>query len=1221
MPTPWSFLIVRGLSPRKPGRPASNRGRPRSTPRAPEQLERRLALSITAFANADGSEPNNSLAGATDLGAVFGRRTEADLSIHSGTDEDWFKFILPVIGNKNDYVDVLFTHADGDLDALLYDTNENILASSRSNTDNERLSLDGLLPGTYCVRILGSNSAQNDNYSLVVQTHAYKPDRLEPNNAFPGRALGAILGVAPLRDLAISSFDDIDFYTFFLPYGGIDDSGIDIEFIHSAGDLDARLWDSLGQEIALSDSITDNEQLSLAGRPPGEYVLEVFGFDATNSYDIVFRTPAPPPTSGITINVDSLVANSDRPSLAGTIDDPTGTIFVRVGELEPLAIPNPGTGSWSLPGAALPEPLVEGDYPILAWTTNTFGDYAEDRGTLTVDLTAPTAAIAAVPPTRSTSLSTIGVTFTERVDGFDLADLFLTRDAVPVALTGVSITGSEMEYEIHGLDALTGLPGTYSLGLKAAESGIEDAAGNALAEDAIVVWTMRSTGPSEPGWVFLLGEASVAEFAVAPDGTTYVVGSFTGEVNFDPRSPSGILLSANPGETQSFVASYDESGFLLQVEFVDYSATQVSVAGQRIAIGGLATTANATSSVIDLFEISASERTLGKLLRIPLQSQRTEGTDALVFPGVTITELLLTLDGKVFVGGTLTSATMSLRGPGETSITLGVPRNQADGFIAAFSSAGEAAWVEPMLAEAEYVASVFPNSLAHEPVSGTLVLGAALTLSPGILPHPIPDTTQVATVIGLDAASGGYRWDASVIQGGLDAGDTVSVMAMPNGTIYAAAHAFVQAPGTDSISSKAGIVKAAVVTIDAGSGEAVAGPDLAELLGSGGDAYVSGLSQRPDESALLAITHFGSGGERSLSVLLLPPPAPMPQSPQAWSTPLNGFTRQLGVTGANRLVMTTSISEPTKFPVSDSSDGEEVVPSSYTAAIWSIADPFLPVAAEFNVPEGDSLTLTVPVDGEGAIVKKGRGALVLDQANTHSGGLIVQEGVVVIRHSQALNGGRLEVWDGARVVFDSESPDMGDANVPVSQLSLAATAGIDLQRAAIRIAADGFSAEAVHLAVLRGRNDGDWAGIAGITSSVAGRSEGSRSVGVFVSDDGQATVGLAAPGDTNLDRQVNVFDLVRINSSGTYGTGNPAGWSQGDFDYDGVTNVFDLVSTNSGGTYGTGPYTEEATLPGTVSLSDGAATPLVSPEFATAFAWLAEEQNKPSRQKPSLLPQ
>ena len=58
----------------------------------------------------------------------------------------------------------------------------------------------------------------------------------------------------------------------------------------------------------------------------------------------------------------------------------------------------------------------------------------------------------------------------------------------------------------------------------------------------------------------------------------------------------------------------------------------------------------------------------------------------------------------------------------------------------------------------------------------------------------------------------------------------------------------------------------------------------------------------------------------------------------------------------------------------------------------------------------------------------------------------------------------------------------------------------------------------------------------------------------------------------DLSGQVNVFDLVGINSSGRYGTGAGSEWSQGDFNYDGVTNVFDLVGVNTAGAYGRGDY-------------------------------------------------
>ena len=68
------------------------------------------------------------------------------------------------------------------------------------------------------------------------------------------------------------------------------------------------------------------------------------------------------------------------------------------------------------------------------------------------------------------------------------------------------------------------------------------------------------------------------------------------------------------------------------------------------------------------------------------------------------------------------------------------------------------------------------------------------------------------------------------------------------------------------------------------------------------------------------------------------------------------------------------------------------------------------------------------------------------------------------------------------------------------------------------------------------------------------------------------TVAYSAPGDTDLSGDVNIFDLVSINGSGSYGTGTPSVWSQGDFDYNGVTNIFDMVLTIGANVYRRGSY-------------------------------------------------
>lgn len=132
--------------------------------------------------------------------------------------------------------------------------------------------------------------------------------------------------------------------------------------------------------------------------------------------------------------------------------------------------------------------------------------------------------------------------------------------------------------------------------------------------------------------------------------------------------------------------------------------------------------------------------------------------------------------------------------------------------------------------------------------------------------------------------------------------------------------------------------------------------------------------------------------------------------------------------------------------------------------------------------------------------------------------------------------------------------------------------------------------------LVSGRSGGAWDGANGIASEAAAASGGTRAGGYVVAADGSAVVAFAAPGDTNLNGQVDVFDLVCINSSGKYGSGQSTVWNQGNFNYNRVTNVFDLVGINTAGAYGQGNY-----LPGTL----GATAVPEPPTYAMALAGIA----------------
>jgi autotransporter-associated beta strand protein/T5SS/PEP-CTERM-associated repeat protein len=263
-----------------------------------------------------------------------------------------------------------------------------------------------------------------------------------------------------------------------------------------------------------------------------------------------------------------------------------------------------------------------------------------------------------------------------------------------------------------------------------------------------------------------------------------------------------------------------------------------------------------------------------------------------------------------------------------------------------------------------------------------------------------------------------------------------------------------------------------------------------------------------------------------------------------------------------------------------------------------------------------------------SVTKTGLGTLVMNAANAYTGPTTVSAGTLEVAAADALAGTNVTVDTGATLAVAAgttmRSPsvivDGGTLSAPALPVndstgitSLAINAGtvagsplvtitaggqmalvqdarvsvaigglaveettgggkLDLGAGQVAIAAGGITAADLRADIIAGRNGGAWSGSAGITSSAAAAAGGTRAVGYVVAGDGSARVSFAAPGDTDLNGLVNVFDLVGIDASGTYGTGATAVWSQGDFNYDGRTNVFDLVGIDTAGAYGSGNY-------------------------------------------------
>ncbi len=255
-------------------------------------------------------------------------------------------------------------------------------------------------------------------------------------------------------------------------------------------------------------------------------------------------------------------------------------------------------------------------------------------------------------------------------------------------------------------------------------------------------------------------------------------------------------------------------------------------------------------------------------------------------------------------------------------------------------------------------------------------------------------------------------------------------------------------------------------------------------------------------------------------------------------------------------------------------------PTTVSAGTLQVATAAALAASPVTVDTGATLAVAsgTTMQAPSVIVDGGTlsGASIAVNATTGIAALAINAGTISGSPTVSVTaGGQMSLVQDARVT------------VGIGGLTVEQTAGggrLDLGAGQVTIAAGGIPAADLRADIIAGRNNGGWNGTTGIMSSTAAAAGGTRAVGYVVAGDGSARVSFAAAGDVDLSGQVNVFDLVSINSSGKYGAGTASVWSQGDFNYDGVTNVFDLVGINTAAIYGQGNY-----FPAAPSASGGVA--------------------------------
>lgn len=285
----------------------------------------------------------------------------------------------------------------------------------------------------------------------------------------------------------------------------------------------------------------------------------------------------------------------------------------------------------------------------------------------------------------------------------------------------------------------------------------------------------------------------------------------------------------------------------------------------------------------------------------------------------------------------------------------------------------------------------------------------------------------------------------------------------------------------------------------------------------------------------------------------------------------SGWTSASGITADGQLVFTSSVNDSDTYPTGSNFALERLIsPNQYDAAVWSVRDPFATsTPTGIDVPTGQTITDATIRTGSYQLVKQGGGTLILDQANSHSGGTVIEAGTIVVKDASALGTGEVRVKAGATLVID---PAAGEA--VAGSLVIEDGGFVDLGTGRITISRTATAA-GVAAWLGDGLGDGSWNGTSGIGSSTVADLAGQgmlRALGWGDNGDGSFTIAFSAPGDTNIDGTVDILDVATFLALGKFDSGEVATWLEGDFNYDGMVDIRDAADFLGSGLFNHGGY-------------------------------------------------
>lgn len=200
-------------------------------------------------------------------------------------DDDWFE--TTILAGETITIDLLFTHAQGNVDLVLYGDRSatNSIAESRTFSDNESVTFTSARDQTLTWRVYSVGNGIQSPYSMNVALTPAPPcvdDSLAPN----GNSSDAPTIAAPgLYSPLIKCEGSEDWFKVVLepePFEAY------INFSHALADLNLTVYDSTMTIVGEGDSTTDNESVAFTPSVAGTYFIKVESVErARIPYDLM----------------------------------------------------------------------------------------------------------------------------------------------------------------------------------------------------------------------------------------------------------------------------------------------------------------------------------------------------------------------------------------------------------------------------------------------------------------------------------------------------------------------------------------------------------------------------------------------------------------------------------------------------------------------------------------------------------------------------------------------------------------------------------------------------------------------------------------------------------------------------------------------------------------------------------------------------------------------